>query len=104
MAEAALLDIWHKFAANAAADPAKARELLLSTGKLVMKENKFYFVPKPIQADTVPGKDCLALTKTFQEDLGGSGTRAKSLAGGAHGRPATSASAGTVLCWCCFLV
>lgn len=30
-----------------------------------MKENKFYFVPKPVQADTIPGKDCLALSKVF---------------------------------------
>ena len=43
----------------------QAHELLLSSGKLVVKENKFYFVPKPVQADTIPGKDCLALSKAF---------------------------------------
>jgi hypothetical protein len=64
--EAALSDIWHKFAETCLQDPSSVHELLLATGKLVVKENKFFFVPKPIQADTVPGKDCLALDLDFQ--------------------------------------
>jgi len=36
-----------------------AHELLMASGKLVVKDHKFYFVPKPIQADTIAGKDCL---------------------------------------------
>ena len=83
--EAALNDMWHKFGAMCEAQPSMQQELLLSTGKLVVKDSKFYFVPKPIQADTIPGKDSLALTQVFASDVpkaGGSKALPK--------RPATS--------------
>ncbi len=80
VAEAALRDIWHKFGSDCAQQPSETHELLLSSGKLLVKENKFYFVPKPIQSETIPGKDCLILSQAF-------GARAS-------GRPATSASSG----------
>jgi len=56
VAEAALRDIWHKFGSDCAQQPSETHELLLSSGKLLVKENKFYFVPKPIQSETIPAR------------------------------------------------
>lgn len=63
------------------------QELLLSSGKLVVKDSKFYFVPKPIQADTIQGKDCLALTKVLASEPKAGSSKALVK------RPATSSGA-----------
>jgi len=83
--EAALHDIWHKFGAMCEAQPSSPQELLLSSGKLVVKDLKFYFVPKPIQAETIPGKDSLALTNIFPSEMAKAASSKAQL-----NRPATS--------------
>ena len=107
VAEAAVLDIWHQFGAscNAPASSLKGQaattylrplpaapsnrgtqELLLACGRLVVKNGKYSFVPKPVQADSIPGKDCLALPPKGPRAQGHDGKAAAA-------RPTTSASA-----------
>ena len=107
VAEAAVLDIWHQFGAscNAPASSLKGQaattylralpaapsnrgtqELLLACGRLVVKNGKYSFVPKPVQADSIPGKDCLALPPKGPRVQGHDGKAAAA-------RPTTSASA-----------
>ncbi|EKX49373.1 hypothetical protein GUITHDRAFT_104905 [Guillardia theta CCMP2712] len=59
VAESAVREMWSTFGSRACSG--ERQELLLSCGKLMAEGKKYWFIPKPIHAETVPGRDCLRL-------------------------------------------
>ena len=77
VAESAVREMWSTFGSRACSG--ERQELLLSCGKLTAEGKKYWFIPKPIHAETVPGRDCLRLpsgakpipNKSEREGIGG---------------------------------